>query len=255
MPVRTNRLLALVPAIPSFMAALVAAALMPMATGCSSSPSRHVVAVSGDATVTRPLAIDVDNQNGSVEITVDPELDRPTVKASCPGPTSTERRPDFVSAELVTEEGRGVLRVIASSPDRPEPKYVNLRIAVPACDGLRIRNMGGSVRASGVSGAVDVVNDAPGLTGGTIVRFAAPATQPVSIRANSGGIELHVPEGSTGMLRVKTDRGLIRSDTAMAIVRGASSTSREQSATLNGGVNAISLTGETGEIVFIYGRR
>jgi hypothetical protein len=79
MPVRTNRLLALVPAVPSLMAALVAAALMPMATGCSSSPSRHLVAVSGDATVTRPLAIDVDNQNGSVEITVDPELDRPTV--------------------------------------------------------------------------------------------------------------------------------------------------------------------------------
>jgi hypothetical protein len=57
------------------------------------------------------------------------------------------------------------------------------------------------------------------------------------------------------MLRIKTDRGLIRSDTAQASIRGASSTSREQSATLNGGVNAISLTGETGEIVFIYGRR
>lgn len=255
MPVRTNRLLALFPTVPSLAAAIVAAALMPMASGCSSSSSRHLVAVSGDAAATRPLAIDVDNQNGSVEISVDPELDRPTVKASCPGTTSTERQPDFVSAELVTEEGRGVLRVIASSPDRPEPKFVTLRIAVPACDGLRIRNTGGSVRASGVSGAVDVVNDAPGLTGGTSVRFATPATQPVSIRANNGGIELRVPEGSTGTLRFKTDRGLIRSDTAEATIRGASSTSREQSATLNGGANPITLTSETGEIVFIYGRR
>lgn len=255
MPVRTNRLLALVPALPPLAAAIVAAASMSPASGCGSSPSRHQVAVSGDAVATRPLAIDVDNQNGSVEITVDPELERPIVKASCPGTTATERQPDFVSAELLTEEGRGVLRVIASSPDRPEPKYVNVRITVPACDGLRVRNMGGSVRASGVGGAVDVVNDAPGLTGGTFVRFGSPVTQPVSIRANGGGIEVRVPEGSTGMLRFKTDRGMIRSDTARASVRGGASTSTEQSATLNGGANPISLTGETGEIVFIYGRR
>ena len=255
MPVRNHRVPALVLAVRSVLAAAVWAALPVATSGCGSSPARHAVAVAGDPTATRPLAIDVDNQNGSVEITVDPELDRPIVKASCPGTTSTERRPDFVSAELVTEEGRGVLRVIASSPDRPEPKYVNLRIAVPACDGLRIRNMGGSVRASGVTGAVDVVNDAPGLTGGTWVGFAAPATQPVSIRANSGGIELRVPEGSTGVLRFKTDRGLIRSDTAKATIREAFSTSREQTATLNGGVNPVALTTQTGEIVFVYGRR
>lgn len=255
MPVRSPRLPALVSAVPACLAVVVLTALMPWVSGCSSSSSRHLVAVSGDETVARPLAIDIDNQNGSIEIRVDPTVSRPVVKASCPGSTAMERQPDFVSAELVTEEGRGVLRVVASSPDRPEPKYVNLRITVPSCDGLRIRNMGGPVKAWGVEGAVDVVNDMPGLTGGTSIRFASPMTQPVTIRANRGGIELRVPEGSTGQLRFRTEGGTIRSDTAKATIRGATSNAREQSATLNGGDNAVSLTTETGEIVFIYGRR
>ncbi len=255
MPVRSNRVLALVPAPRAWLAALSLASILPWATGCGAAPSRHHVAVTGDAAVTRPLAIDVDNQHGSVEILVDPGIERPLVKASSPGSTATDRQPDFVSAELLTEGGRGVLRVVASSPDRPEPKYVTLRVTVPSCDGLRIRNAGGPVRAWGVGGAVDVLNDMPGLTGGTSVRFASPMTQPVTIRANHGGIELRVPEGSTGLLRFKTDRGLIRSDTARAAIRGATTNAFEQAASLNGGQNAVTLTAETGEIDFIYGRR
>jgi hypothetical protein len=251
MPVRSNRL----PATHSLLLAALAASLLPLAAGCSSSRARHQVTVAGEATVTRPLALDIDNHNGSVEIRVDSTVARPVVMASCPGSTATERQPDFVSADLVAEEGRGVLRVIASSPDRPEPKYVNLRIIVPACDGLRVRNQGGPVRASGVSGAVDVVNDMPGLTGGTQIRFASPMTQPVTIHANHGGIDLRVPEGSTGLLRFKTDQGVIRADTAKAAVRGAVSNGREQSATMNGGANAVTLTTESGEIHFRYGRQ
>lgn len=255
MPVRSNRPSPLVPAIRAIVLAVAAAVVLPLASGCSAARAKHQVTVAGEADVKRPLAVDIDNQNGRVEVRVDPTLTRPIVTAICPGSTAADRRPDFVSAELVAEAGRGVLRVIASSPDRPEPKYVTLRVTVPACDGLRIRNMGGPVRASGVNGAVDVVNDMPGLAGGTSVRFASPMTQPVTIRANRGGIDLRVPEGSTGALRFKTDQGTIRADTAKATVRAASSNGRELSATMNGGANAVALTTETGEILFVYGRQ
>lgn len=223
--------------------------------GCARLEKNQLVSISGEPVASRFLAVDVQNQFGTVIIEVDPALTAPRVAAGCQGATEAARKPDFVTAELVNEGGRSILRVLSASPGPDEPKSVDLRIKVPACDGLRVLNSGGRVFIKGVNGAIDVTNDVPGRTGGTVVIAQDPVTSPIIIKARRGGIDLRVPADSVGRLSAKSASGNLAIDVGEASVRNARASLHEYSGVLGAGQNEITLVADEGEVQFVIGHR
>ena len=231
------------------------AAVLAFAGGCARLDQKRLVSIGGDATLSRTLAVDVQNQFGSVTVEVNPEIAFPRVTASCIGETESARTPDFVTAELANEHGRSILRVLSASPGAAQPKSVDLTITVPSCDGLRIINEGGRVNARRVNGAVDIVNDVQGRSGGTMVFMDKPTTAPFTVNARRGGIDVRVPEGSVGLLSARSAKGLVRIDVGETRVTGAKATTTGYSGRLGDGTNEITLVADEGEVQFIYAHR
>jgi len=251
---------------PMMMLCLTLALVVAVQGGCTRLRKSQIVPITGASTValdgTSPLALDIDNQRGSVQVEVSPKFKAPIIWAGVPGETKTARRPDFVAAQLVMDSGRPVLRILSASPSSTspgsaagEPKYVNLRIQVPSCAGIRIRNDGGPVFLKGVAGAIDIINSTHGMAGGTTVIAAKPITDPITIKASRGGIDLRLQEGSEGTLNARTMKGSMRIDVDKARVIGAKTSYREWIGTLNKPGNPIDLRAEEGDVVVMYGRK
>jgi hypothetical protein len=234
---------------------LIALSMMVISSesGCARIRRQREVNILNAAPVTAPLGVDIDNQFGSVTVVVSNHSQTPYVTAKCPGDTVAARKPEFASAELITEKGHQILRVVAATPGSTDPKFVNVRVVVPSCAGLRIRNHGGAVSATGITGSVDIINEVPGHSGGTSVVMAAPVVDPITIKANNGGIDLRVPAESKGMLAVTSHKDTMRLDLGEAKVTGARAGGTSYAATFNGGANEITLAAGEGEVMFIYG--
>ncbi|MCX5690765.1 MAG: DUF4097 family beta strand repeat-containing protein [Planctomycetota bacterium] len=223
--------------------------------GCARLERNQLVSISGEAVASRIMALDVQNQYGTVTIEVDPTLTAPQVAAGCQGESESARRPDFVSAELVNEGGRSILRVLSASPGPAEPKSVDLRIKVPTCDGLRLQNAGGRVYVKGVNGAIDVTNDVAGKSGGTVVIAQDPVTSPIIIKARRGGIDLRLPATSTGRLSAKSSSGTLAIDVGETNIRNAKASQHEYSGILGNTENEITLVADEGDVQLILGHR
>jgi len=223
--------------------------------GCERLRERRLVGIADNHPISGPLGIDIDNRLGSVRLEVAPELAAPVIWAGCSGDTETERTPDYVTASMVTVNGRSTLRVLSATVSATAtPKPVNIRIKVPACDGLRIRNSGGSVWAKGVSGAIDIENDTPGHSGGTTVFVSKPLHDSVKIHVKSGGIDLRVPDGSCGILTASAPAGVIAVDAAKTASRDVVTTGSRYSAKLGQCDNEITLIADQGDLQFLFAR-
>ena len=224
--------------------------------GCERLRERRLVSIADNGPISGPLGIDIDNRLGTVRVEVVNDLAAPVIWAGCSGDTETERTPDYVTAALVTQHGRSTLRVLSTTVSGSvTPKPVNIRIKVPACDGIRVRNSGGSVWLKGVSGAIDVMNDAPGLSGGTTVVVAKPAHDSIKIHVKSGGIDLRVPDGSCGILSATAQSGALSVDLAKTQSRDVVANGSRYSAKLGDCANEITLTAEKGDLQFLFARR
>lgn len=209
------------------------------------------------------LGIDIDNQRGTVTVEVSPEVQSPAVWAGVVSEPDEKgfvkgagaRQVDFVSATVAMPEGRPILRVVAASPGEAEAKFVNLRIVVPACAGMRLRNSGGKVYAKGVGGSLDVVNSTRGVWGGTTIVAAGIIIDRVTIKAAQGGIDFRMPAGSTAALHARTEKGRLTMDLDAAKVVNAYHRGNEYSATVNGGTNRIELVAQQGDVTVMYDRK
>jgi hypothetical protein len=200
------------------------------------------------------VALDIDNQRGTVNILVSPSIIQPIVIAGSPGETEERRRVDFVTAQLNNDGPQPVLRVVASSPGQQAAKIVNITIELPALGGLRIRNSDGRIYAKGISGAVDIVNTGPTRSGGTTVIMASPANDPITIRAASGGIDLRLAAGTAAQVIAQSRTGIITLDLASASVTNSVAATALHTATLNGGTTPITAAADTGNVTIMYGR-
>jgi len=224
--------------------------------GCSHFQKHEQVQVehSADANVGEaPLAVDVQNASGTVRIWVDSQ-EPLAVWATCEGENSNDVRPDWVAAHVSNDSGRPVLRVISESPDGTA-RPTSLRIRVPSCGGVRVRNTGGLVEIQGLTGAADVQNTMIGRESPSIrITAAAPITTPISARTNNGSINVRLPSGSTGKVRVSAGKGIPVVDGGQNNLRGVLANRHDITAVLNNGENPIDLITENGNAQLWIGR-
>lgn len=192
-------------------------------SGCNSSPRANRVEISGSMLASSgPLAVDVDNHAGDVWIVVDPKLTEPVVEAYAFDQASAPNEPDktgkvgpWVGASRKVSEGGTVLSVI--SVRNPEyPRAVDVRIHVPSCAGVRVVNGGGNVIVKGVTGAVDIKNDAvegrwAKLAGHVEVTTAGAVSGPIRLESSVGDVELTCGGDSDMAFEGKADgKGQVR---------------------------------------------
>lgn len=172
-----------------------------LAVGCALKSPMRVKIPGADEPVVGPLAADIQNVRGAVELIVEGWLDHPVVEVL----SIESRRPVDASEHVATSITRGefgsILRVVSSDTARQAAPAMMLRVRMPVCDGVRVRTAGGGVLALGVGGSIDIkVVQADHASGSITVRTRQPISQPVSITTDSGDVSVTL--GSASNLRV-----------------------------------------------------
>ena len=243
----------------AFVGLLMLGLMLHTSMGCMNTGKRDVMVITGATEITgsTPLAIDISNEHGSVVVEVSPSFKELAVWARASGDTTQARIPAFAGAELVMDEGRPVLRIVGANPNAVDGvgKYLQIRVQSPACAGIRIRNDGGPVRVTGISGAIDIENSTNGMSGGTTVIAAKPVVDPVRIVTRGGGIDFRMPADSRGTVSAGVHKGKIRGDVGESKASSIRASDRSWSGVINAPGNSIELRSDTGDILFMYGRK
>lgn len=184
-----------------------------------STPASDTLSIRGEAiTKDRRIAVDVENLNGSVTVLVSDRYDSAHVfaRAGWRGKYSKDeweqvKNEDWVVAEHVVEEGHSILRVLSQAgPDVDPPVRTDIRILLPACDGVFIRNAGGLVKVVGAGGAHTIESGFETGPGGSIeVKTSRDITDPITLRTSDGWVDLVLDQGSAGTVDLQTDQGKV----------------------------------------------
>ena len=166
-----------------------------------------------------PLAVDITNFRGSVELRGEPRAKKVSVESRVHVHPDVELavRDSYtqmvhVESSIDQTEGGAVLR-IKSTSDRAEfdDHWVHLYVVVPYIDGVRIDNRGpmlgiineGDVEVVNTGGAHHITN----RKGAIEVRTSRPITDPVQLTNVDGNIYYQVPLGSSGRFDLETLQG------------------------------------------------
>lgn len=219
-----------------------------------------MVAIQGEPVVAgRFTAMDVENQNGSVTIIVGDRYSEATIQARMPkndraeveswGLDATDKD-NWVIAEHDSGPDRSILRVTTlNSPlENGFQPRVDLIIKTPVCDGLLVRNAGGSVDVTGARGAITIESGFAGGQGGRVeVRAAEPIVEPVRITSSIGPVYLVVPPESRGTIDIESDNGVAIFNTTHGRVVNVEPTQTRWSGVWNEGDNLIQLYAGSGD--------
>ncbi|MBX3383817.1 MAG: hypothetical protein KF864_09970 [Phycisphaeraceae bacterium] len=227
--------------------------------GCGAAQRSHQVPVTGAETFVQegPLGIDVHNAFGSVFIEVDEALTSPLVWVWAKADTAEKSKPTWAAASLDRTDGLPVLRVATENPEGSVAQEYVVRIRVPGCAGVRVRNSGGTVRVTGVKGAVDISNElsASGRGGQAMyVQVSEGSTGPIMLNAPLGTIELRLPASQAGVVSAGSESGRVTVDAATASVLLPKVTTNRWEATVNGGTEPITLRAGSGDVKVLFGR-
>lgn len=198
----------------------------------------------------RRVAVDVENLNGSVTILVSDRYKQAMVYAHARwrGDLSKDewedlKNEDWVVAEHVIEGDNSILRVLSqATPDTDAPVRTELRILMPSCDGVYVRNAGGKVTVVGAGGAHTVVSGFELGQGGHIeVRTSKPIHDPVTLRTSDGHINLVMAPNSGGTLDIQSDHGRVAFGSKFGRVSQVRVEPLRWTGVWNGGTNPILL--------------
>lgn len=166
-----------------------------------------------------PLAVDITNFRGSVELRGNPKAKNITIDSKVHVDSDVELATrdaytQMVNVESALEqtEGGAVLRIKSTSQrEQYDDHWVHLYVVLPYIDGVRIDNRG-PMRGIINEGDVEVVNagGAHYITnrkGAIEVRTSRPITDPVQLTNVDGNIYYQVPLGSTGRFDLETMEG------------------------------------------------
>lgn len=216
--------------------------------GCTRLRASQAVTVENLQNVSNdglPLALDVQNARGTVSIWVDPTKPL-AVWAAVKGGSGSDHKPDWIAASVVQDNGRPVLRVLSSAA-ADQPKPTTIRIRVPSCAGLRVRNAGGLIDVKGVTGAIDIQNAMDfGTPEAVRVVAGAPITAPIGVHTNFGNISVRLPLGSTGTARVYSLEGQSLIDGAKTTLTEVLTNRTQITCVIMGGTNAIDIGTDKG---------
>lgn len=199
-----------------------------------------------------PLAVDVSNPRGSVEIRVDARVESPRIVADVQWARGVEddrarKLAKSITIESSVEQGPGgaVLRVRARDEVKDLPKHwANLRIVLPRVDGVRVVSSGGDVILAGVSGAVQVENG----DGAIELRTDKPVTAPVALIATRGNVYFQAPVGSRGVFDMQTGAGEAAFVSRSVLLRDMRATRSSIMGVLAAGDNPITLRSDRGDV-------
>ena len=196
-----------------------------------------------------PLALDINNQRGSVWVEVDPDLEAPVLEAIAswePEQTRAdwpgELGPARVSAIESVESAAGwVLRVDGELlGDPPYDSRVDLRLRVPRCDGINVENDGGPIVMVGVSGMITAVNGANNGRGGRIeLRTDEPLVDPVALVTTQGRVSAVIAPESRGIIELDSEGGDAEFESEWGTFTEVRPGIRRYRAVWNGGSNPI----------------
>ncbi|GJQ30877.1 MAG: hypothetical protein HBSAPP03_27610 [Phycisphaerae bacterium] len=224
--------------------------LVPILGGCQAIQTIGVVPLAGVVAEARcgPVAVDVANRRGHVEVRADPSVDQPVIVATTKGPDGRLQAASWAAAELVRDEPYPVLRVMAEGDGRP----TDIQIRVPAIVGIRVRNAGGPVIIAGAGGAVDVQNGVGLERGGdTTITLVSALEAPFMARTATGALTVTVPRMSRGHVHATSGVGSVAVIAPRReVISGAKATASDWSGTLNGGTNDVRLIAEHGPVTF-----
>lgn len=235
----------------------IAMTILCVQVGCASKAHPRVESMTLDPIGTGPVAIDIQNTNGSVEVIIDKRLAAPIIEAQARGSVSEREKRGkdggaWFAHEFTSDEGRPVLRVLASDPtDRGVA--IDLKVKSPSCAGLRVRNARGSVRVRNAAGAVEINNGySNGGTsaegGDVLVSFSDVISGPVTILTTNGHIDLSLPAESGGVITAMTLEGRVSTSTPGATVKNSKYTETKWSGILNGGEHPVQVHTARGNV-------
>jgi hypothetical protein len=213
------------------------------------------------------LALDIQNTLGSVEVEVDPRrsdilvqwrafasstatptMPRPVIVNGANDSADPDQPAGWIATDLADDNGLPVFRVLSGAPEG-ELAAMRIRIVVPSCAGLRIRNSGGAVTATGVSGAIDVRTGQDGMPGGDItIRAAAPQEDPVTVLATQGNVLVTLSRESKGQIRATSGNGGVVAIQAPGSSLRATKVARDNYVGTLGGDNTIELHSANGSV-------
>lgn len=248
--------------------ALLALLLTPLAllAGCQNLGGLHrnvpIAGLVSAVDPASPLAVDVQNRKGTVRVLAEPRLRQPQVRAIRIAPADERTRRDkraapapgpvdtVAAAQLITVDGRAVLRVLA---DQPFENYADwatqIEIRVPRCNGVRVRNTDGPVELVNVEGAIDVDNGAGNGSGGHItLRTDRPLSDPVLLATPRGDIRAVFGHGSALAVDAQTQYGSVNVDARRQTVDGALARRLRWQGTVNQGSAPARLSTGNGSI-------
>jgi hypothetical protein len=201
-----------------------------------------------------PIAIEVESFNGNVFIDANPKLTHATVRVQREAVHGYQRGKDAKTAmadvtwtaEIVPGD-LGQKLLVRTGTTNAEPHYLraNIYIEAPDIEGVRVRTTNGKVRATDISGAVDI-----NTTEGEVrVMTNKAMMQPVTIVTNNNDIHYRVRGESAGAFDGQTVRGTVTSLVKYGTLKiGNRSSDETLNAVLNQGTNPIMLRTVDGDI-------
>lgn len=225
-----------------------------------STPFSDFLPIRGEAvTSDRPIAVDVENLNGSVTVLVSDRYKRAYVyaRAAWRGKYSRAeweevKNEDWVVAEHVVEEGNSILRVLSqAAPELDPPVRTDIRVLLPACDGVYVRNAGGPVKVVGAGGAHTIESGFDDGPGGNIeVKTSRDISDPITLRTSDGYVDLVLDAGSEGTIDLQTDNGTAFFSSKFGHATDVKPTATHWTGVWNQSTNPISLRTLDGDVRF-----
>lgn len=240
-----------------WLAAVVVSLTLGVLGGCVSDGTRVAIAGVENVKEWQPCALDIENYSGEIEVRVEPGLAEPVIRCEklvpgvAPSTTISTQAAAVTSAIVEDSAGRHVLK-IRTLPESEHPaEAVFLSIRTPSCDGLRVRNAGGQVRAYGVAGAIDIENlpGVAGLTPDIAVRTDRAISAPIRINSSDGYIQLSMSSESAGRLNLEGIGGRVEVQAERGRLEGVRTDGTTFTGVLNRGEHEVKIQSLRGDIL------
>lgn len=201
------------------------------------------------------VAIDITNEAGTVVVTAEEWRTEPEVTARVRWARGKhgfgdDNLPGTATATSEITDGRGVLRVDADLADgAPDDARIDVVVRLPACDGIWVRNAGGTVILKGIGGAMTVENGLNGRGGGRIeIRTNRPVIDPVALLTTDGRITMVITPESRAQLDLASETEPALFSTAYGSTADVRTSHRTWQGIYNGGDNLLRMRSGDGEV-------
>lgn len=188
----------------------------------------------------------IENPRGPVEVTIDPNATRPTVRVrQRRDGGASDAGPLFTTSTLATSAGGKALQIVGA-PSPLESRVLTMRVALPPTAALRITNADGHVivRGPGLERVEVFSGMGTGEGGNVTLELTSAFTGLIDVQTRGGFADARLAKGSTGVVTLRSPAGT-RLVGGLGRITGITTASDRTDAKLTqGATNTISLRSE-----------